>query len=127
MADDFQGSDHITIWPGDTNMPYRFQVTVATSSNKNNGFLPYGSSVIAVKAYEVYSERGSTLTDVIASAPTLDGNTIVVPMNYSSDMTASDDIYHLKMKIACTRAGSTVNAFKKILHFHRIHGKANDL
>ena len=126
MADDFQGSDNITIWPGDTMVPYRFQVTVATSSNKNDGHIPYGSSVIKVDTYEVFSERGTTLTDVIASAPTLDGNTIVVPMNWSTDMKASKDIYHLRMKIVCTRGGSTVNAFKKKLRFNRIYGEPNE-
>ena len=48
MSDHFQGTDHIELQPNDQNIPVRMKFKAASASTKNDGSMPYGSTVASV-------------------------------------------------------------------------------
>jgi len=118
MSDSFKGTDRIILQPGDTSVPYNFQVTVATSSSLNNGHLPYNSTVHTFTA-SVHSQHGTTTnTSGIVVGSSVDGNTLVVKLGYSTSV--SNGLYHLTMKVTASIKGSTGSVFKKEIDYNRL-------
>ena len=121
MVDRFQGDDHITIRPWTSNVPSYFQVTVASSSSKNDGGLPYGSTVCSFDI-KVSHKSGSTVnTSGLVGNSSLNGNIIMARLNYSTHL--SEGIYHLDFVVTASVGGSTDVPLKKPFSFERVYVK----
>lgn len=120
MADHFQGTGRITLQRGSSNVPYRFQVTVASSSSKNNGALPYDSSLCSVtlNCYQLGSTVSST--QIIVSQ-TLDGNEMVLRLTWTTQVRPG--IYKLEFNTVSSVLGSTATPMKKQFEFDRVYLK----
>ena len=55
---DFEGTDIVELQPLDVKVPVEFEVTVCTAASTNDGFLPFGYTVVA--------GSGSSTTEVTA-------------------------------------------------------------
>lgn len=120
MADDFQGTGKINLQPGSSNVPYRFTVTVATSSTLNNGMLPYDSTMCSYTVSE--HPVGSTVssTELIVNK-SLDGNDMVLRMTWTTALNPGH--YQLEFKIVASVLSSTATPLKKNLDFARVYLK----
>jgi len=120
MADDFQGTGKINLQPGSSNVPYRFRVTVATSSQKNDGMLPYGSTMMSYTVRE--KQMGTTVSSSkMVVTKSLDGNEMVLRMTWTTQINPGH--YGLEFNILATVSGSTLNPLKKQLDFNRVYLK----
>ena len=126
MADSFQGSDYIEIKPGDTNIPYSFAVTVATSSTLNDGALPYNSTVCTATV-TAHSEDGIAIAagDLIHAATDMSfsSNVIIPRLTYSSSIGAG--LYHLKFLVTASINATTSEVMKTILSFNRLYVRSS--
>jgi hypothetical protein len=104
MPDNFQGSNYTVIQRGDVNVPVRLRLKACSASTKNDGSMPYGSSVISSTCSSHWGQNGAATTSLIASA-TESGNTIVTYLSYSSDL--KKGAYHLTAKVTVTLSGTT--------------------
>jgi hypothetical protein len=120
--DHFQGADYIRLFEGDSNVPFRFNVTVATSSGKNDGHLPYGST-ICKSTCRVHHSEGSTVgTSNIIGSVTQSSWDIMVNMNYTTEVPAG--LYHMIAITKISILGSTTVHGIKNIHFNRIYIEA---
>ena len=120
MADDFQGTGRINLQPGSSNVPYRFRVTVATSSQKNDGMLPYNSSMVSYTVSE--KQMGTTASSTYMTVTkSLDGNEMVLRMTWTTQINSGH--YALEFNIVATVSGSTATPLKKQLDFDRVYLK----
>ena len=121
MADDFQGSDYIDLEPGSSNVPYRFNITVASSSKKNDGHLPYGSTLHTSTARAHHSGGSTAGTTALISSVSVSSQDVIVTMNYTSELSAG--LYHMRLNITASVQGSTATPLRKHLDFDRIYLK----
>ena len=120
MADSFQGTGTISLQKGSSNIPYRFQVTVATSSNKNDGAIPYGSSLCSftVGCHPVGATAASTQIIVTKSQSS---NQLITRLTWTTQI--NPGIYQLEFKIVASVNGSTVTPLKRQFDFARVYLK----
>ena len=120
MGDTFQGSDKITIQPRSSDVPYRFKITVASSSEMNDGQLPWGSSMrtFSVKAHRFDGSTAYGSSDLIIST-NRDGNTMMVRLGYSTAM-SMNMFYHLTFTVVASVNHSTSNPMYTELDFNRV-------
>lgn len=120
MADNFQGTGRINIQRGSSNVPYRFRVTVASSSGKNDGALPWDSSMcsFSVKCFPLGSTVSSTQ---IVASKSLDGNEMVLRLTWTTQVRPG--IYQLEFWTVASVLGSTATPLKKQLDFTRVYLK----
>jgi hypothetical protein len=115
--DDFQGTRDVVLQPGDAGVPVRFEVTVCSDADANDGALPYGESVGSV-VVSAHKEDGTDATSaLINGTPSTSGNTIIVVMDYPG----STGIFHLKFIVTATPT-STLDRefdFKRVRCFDR--------
>lgn len=119
MADGFQRGGRIDLQPGDTNVPFRFQVTIATSSNRTDGALPFGSTVssFTIGAHLTNSPVASTQFIVSKS---VDGNDLVVRLAWTTQL--NPGLYHMEFNVTCSvQSGAT--EFKRQFDFDRVYLK----
>ncbi len=102
--DSFQGNESITIQPGDINVPVSFRMVAASASTKNDGSMPYGSTLISATVL-AHSANGTATTSLVANS-TETGNTIVAYLSYSSALAAS--LYHVTVTATFSISGSTL-------------------
>ena len=118
MSDSFLGTGNIYLQPGDTSVPYRFRLTVASSSTLSNGSLPYNSSVCS-QSVSIHQRNGSSVgTSDLIVASTEDGNTLVVKLGHST--AATKGLHHMQWTVTCSVAGSTLAPMKKEVEFNRL-------
>lgn len=119
--DDFQGADYINLQPGDSNVPYRFRVTVASSSRKNDGHLPYGSTLVTSSG-GAHNVSGSTVgTSGIVGTVSVSSQDILCRLNYSTGAGLGE--FHLKFAIKASVQNSTTVHLAKQLDFNRVYIK----
>jgi len=121
MADSFQGSNLIDIQPGDTNVPYQFGFSVASSSGRSDGSFPFGSTLafITCDAHSVDGVAVSTGNMVHAASDlSYDGNNVVIPLTYSTEL--SNGRYHLEIMATVVIQGNTSDVFVKQFDFDRV-------
>jgi hypothetical protein len=97
--DSFQGTGTINLQRGTSNVPYRFQITVATSSNRNDGALPYGSTVAAftILAHPVGSTRSSTQFIIDKRQ---DGSDLITLLTWTTQL--NPGMYQMEFKVVCS-------------------------
>ena len=115
MPDNFQGTKDIILQPGDTSIPYTFEVTVCSSATANDGTLPYGTSISSVVVTGHVSETGTVVTSEIINSSSETNNVISVLLKYPA--TSGEGWYHLKF--VCTLSSGAV----KELDFARIYAE----
>lgn len=118
--DSFQGSGTINIQKGSSNVPYRFQITVASSSQKNDGALPYASTVrsFTVLAHPVGSTASSTH---FVGAMSLSSNTLITRLNWTTQIRPG--IYQMEFKVVASVSHSTATPLKRQYDFARVYLK----
>lgn len=115
--DSFQGNATINLQRGTSNVPYRFQITVATSSNRNDGALPYGSTVASftILAHPVGSTRSSTQFIV---DKTQSGNELITRLTWTTQI--NPGIYQMEFKVSCSVNGVLTTPLKRQFDFARV-------
>jgi len=83
MVDKFQGSESLTLYAGDANVPLVLRFPPATGSTKNDGAVPYGSTISAQSAIATYLDDGSSSTALI-SAITASSEAVTVWLDHST-------------------------------------------
>ena len=91
MADDFTGSGHVTLQPGDVNVPVAEKFNPASASTNNDGAIPYGSTLSSV-TFTCFHEDGTSSTALITSSR-VSGNSAYAYLSYSTAV--SDGVHHL--------------------------------
>ena len=130
MADNFQGSNLIEIQPGDTNVPYQFGFSVASSSGRADGSFPFGSTLssITCDAHRVDGVAVSTGNMVQATSDfNYDGNNVVIPLTYSTELMSTElgaGRYHLEIMATVVIQGNTSDLFIKQFDFDRVEVKS---
>ncbi len=80
---DFQGTQSITLQPGDVAVPYTFQFTVCSNSTANDGALPYTHSMSSVVT-SVHREDGTVMTTGIVTTSSMTANIVTLWLSYPS-------------------------------------------
>ena len=102
----FKNTDEIVLQPNDDGVIYEFEVTTASSSGSNDGYLAFGRSVSSV-AVSAYNEALTTVTDLLDGVATVTNNLIRQPLQYPS--TSGEGRYKLTF-IMTIDDGSTKEA-----------------
>ena len=74
----------ITLQPYDE-MPFTFLFPIASSELKNDGSLPYGTTINDVSVTVWDEDLENVTTDFVDSVPSLDGNKVTVILKYPGD------------------------------------------
>jgi hypothetical protein len=125
MADSFKGSDKIDIQPGDANVPLQMRLNPASGSTKNDGAIPYGSTVATATFKVHYAETNSSATGLLSNtseAGVSSSNVIIAYFSYSSSTTLASGLYHVTATVGCSLSGSTVLMYREF-DFNRIYKK----
>ena len=120
MADDFQGRSAIVLQPLDSSAIYRFNVTIASSSTKNDGAIPYDWSVHKHTITIHRSDGSSDATSVLIADTTRDGNVLVEKL---SGTTVLSGLYHMRFKVTITQGATTDLAMVREFDFNRLQVK----
>lgn len=120
MADSFQGTGKVTLQRGTSNVPYRFKVTVASSSSKNDGALPHNSSLCSV-SFNCYPIGSTVSSTQIILSHSLDGNEMVLRLAWTTQVRPG--IYKIEFKTVSSVLGSTVTPMRKQFEFDRVYLK----
>jgi len=117
MSDHFQGTDYVELQPGDRNVPIRMNFKAASASTKNDGSMPYGSTVKSVISSVKEFERGIDASTSLLSSSQISGNTVIAYVNHSSNV--NDGKYILTAAVSFSLSGSTL-VMTKEFDFRRI-------
>ena len=104
--DDFQGRNYITVQPGDTNVPLQLKFSPASASTKNDGSIPYGSTIHAItwiKAHHVDSTTPFSTTLIVSAS--LTSNIVTAYLTYTTGLATGQ--YNLVTKLEINLAGTT--------------------
>jgi len=107
MGDNFQGTDSVTLQPGDVNVPVFLRLKACSASTKNDGSMPYGSSVISSSATAHKSVGGADATANLIGSSTEVGNSIVVYLTYNAAL--EKGLYNLTAKVTMDLDGAAFN------------------
>ena len=105
MPDAFQGSGSITLYPGDANVPINLRFPPATGSTKNDGAVPYGSSIHSYTVTAKYYDDNSSSTGLIASVA---GSSHRVTVYLSHSTSEPKGLHYLYATITWALSGTTV-------------------
>jgi len=123
MADSFKGSDKIDIQPGDLNVPLQMRLNPASGSTKNDGAIPYGSTVASATFKVHNAETNSSSTALLSNtseAGVSSSNVIIAYFSYSTAL--STGLYHVTARAGLSLSGSTVLMYRDF-DFNRIYKK----
>ena len=114
MADSFKGSEKIDIQPGDANVPLQMRLNPASGSTKNDGAIPYGSTV-ATATFKVHNaETNSSSTALLSNtseAGVSSSNVIIAYFSHSSSLASG--LYHVTATVGCSLSGSTALMYRE--------------
>ena len=79
----FKNNEEIVLQPEDADVVYEFEVTTASTSGSNDGYLAYGRSVSSV-VVKTYDEGGTEVNDLLDGSATITDSTIYQPLQYPS-------------------------------------------
>lgn len=104
MPDKFQGTGSLTLYAGDANVPIVLRFPPATGSTKNDGAVPYGSTISAQSATATYLDDSSSSTALI-SAVTASSQNVTVFVSHSSDVPTG--LHSIIATVTWSLSGST--------------------
>jgi hypothetical protein len=105
MSDSFKGTGRTDVQPGTVNKPVYLRLKAATASTKNDGSMPYGSTVISAV---VTAHHGRTNTDYSTSlitSSTESANTIIAYLSYSTALPRG--LYHITATVTMSLSGAS--------------------
>lgn len=117
MADHFQGNDYVELQPGDINYPVKFRFNPASASTKNDGAMPYGSTVKTVVT-TIKDDKGISATSVLLSSSSISANTVILYLKYSTGV--ANGRYTITSKVNFSLSGST-RILTKEFDFRRLY------
>lgn len=107
---DFKETKRIVLKPYDVGVPFKFEVTICSAADSNDGFIPFGDTLDsqAVKAYKGDTE----VTNELINAVSRSGQIITVTLDYPD--TSGEGKYMLLFQLT-TAAGVKIEArFKRV-------------
>jgi len=104
MPDAFQGSGSITLYPGDENVPISMRFPPCTGSTKNDGAVPYGSTIDTATATASYLDDGTASTALI-SAVTYSSHKVIIYLTHSTS--APKGLHSVISTVTWSLSGST--------------------
>jgi len=104
MADRFQGSDHVELRTGAESVPIWLKFNAATASTKNDGSIPYGSTVYSATVTMTNSETGAATTE-LHTAVSESSNRVIVYLQHSTAV--STGLYYLQAEVTFSLSGTT--------------------
>src|SRR3972149_6127580 len=110
MTGHFNGNVFIELQPGDINYPVRFRFNAASASTKNDGAMPYGSTVKTVVT-TIKDDKGVNATSFLLSSSSISTNTVILYLKYSTSVV--NGRYTITSKINFSLLGSTRIATKE--------------
>ena len=118
--DSFQGTGTINLQRGTSNVPYRFQLTVASSSTLNDGALPHASSLCSftMLCHPIKSTQASTQCIVTKSQSS---NQMILRLTWTTQI--NPGMYQLEFKVVASVNGSTLTPIKRQFDFARVYLK----
>ena len=114
MADSFKGSDKIDIQPGDANVPLQMRLNPASGSTKNDGAIPYESTVASATFKVHNAETNSSSTALLSNtseAGVSSSNVIIAYFSHSSSLASG--LYHVTATVGCSLSGSTALMYRE--------------
>lgn len=114
--DSFKGSGQVDVQPGTLNKPLRLRLKACSASTKNDGSMPFGSTVISATISAHYAQTGAAST-VLVTKSTESGNTVIAYLSYSTALTPG--IYHLTARVTMSVSGST-RTYREDFDFNRV-------
>lgn len=107
----FKGNKRIVLQPRDSNVVYRFDFTNCTSTASNDGFLPFGTNIIAT-SYLTFNRSGDEVTDIIDSIE-VSNNNILATMSYPT--TSPTGTYKLTLILTLDDGSELEADFRRIV------------
>lgn len=104
MADDFKTGGHITLRPGDSNVPIWLRFNPASASTKNDGAVPYGSTIHSYTVTAKNYETGISSTIMVDSV-TASSKSVCVYVDYSTAL--NPGLYQLTATVTWALSGTT--------------------
>jgi hypothetical protein len=86
MPDMFQGSGSIVLYSGDINIPLSMRFPPATGSTKNDGAVPYGSTIVSQTALAKYLDDNTSGTTTLISFVASSSHKVTVWLSHSSNV-----------------------------------------
>lgn len=118
MADKFDGTEHVDLQPGDSNVPLSFRFNPSTASTANTGAIPYGStlmnSTVLAHRHDDTTVNASTL---IVRTRVLSSKTVTAYLQYTTSVPPGQ--YDLVIKPTFSLVG-TATDFTRQYDFNRI-------
>ncbi len=105
MPDAFQGSGSITLYSGDANVPVSLRFPPATGSTKNDGAVPYGSTIHSYSVVSRYLDDDSSSTALISSL-TASSERVTVYLQHSTSVPAG--LHYLYATVTFSLSGTTL-------------------
>jgi len=115
--DSFKGTGKVDVQPGTVNKPIFLRLKAASASTKNDGSMPYGSSVVSSTVSAHYAQTGADYSTTLITLSTESGNTIVAYLSYSSALPTG--LYHVTASVTMALTGSTA-LFTDEYDFNRV-------
>jgi len=115
--DDFKGTDQVTVRRGDVNVPVRLHLKACSASTKNDGSMPFGSSVLSSSVSAAYAQTGTDATTALIASTTNSGNTVIAYVTPSSTLPLG--LYKLKAAVTMTLQGASTNSTRNY-RFNRV-------
>ena len=118
MADKFDGSDHLDLQPGDSNVPQAFRFNPSTASTANTGAIPYGSTLMSSTAFvHRHDDTSVDASTALIVSKTVSSNTVTVYLQHSTMVPPGQ--YDLVVKPTFSLTGSATD-FTRQYDFDRI-------
>ncbi len=109
MADDFRDGGYITLRPGSSNVPIRMKFNPASASTKNDGSIPFGSTLISATVTARNYETGVASSSMIDSVTT-SSNIVIAYVDYSTGLLPG--LYNLTATAIFSISGSALQLSK---------------
>ena len=106
MPDKFKGSGSITLYPGDVNVPLVLRFPPATGSTKNDGAVPYGSTIISQTVVARYLDSSTTGTTGLIEEVASVGQAVTVFLTH--DSSASIGLHSVIATVKFSLSGSAL-------------------
>lgn len=116
-GDKFQGSGSIDIQPGTKNKPIYLRLKPCTASTKNDGSMPFGSTIVWCKVYAHRAADGVSASQLVSKSTVPSSNTIVAYLSYSTAL--APGLYHLTAKVKMSVSGLTTY-YQEEYDFNRV-------
>jgi len=116
-GDKFQGSGFIDIQPGTKNKPIYLRLKPCTASTKNDGSMPFGSTIAQCRVRAHRAADGVSASQLVSRSTVPTSNTIVAYLSYST--TLAPGLYHLTALVKMSVSGLTTY-YQEEYDFNRV-------